>query len=58
MKANVIVIQFPGVNCEYETVRVLETVGLDARIVRWNESDEAIRGASAIVIPFNVTQLS
>ena len=28
----VVVIQFPGVNCEYETVRALNTAGLDARI--------------------------
>lgn len=47
----VVVIQFPGVNCEYETVRVLETVGLAARVVRWNAGSRAIASASAIVIP-------
>ncbi len=36
MKGEVVIIQFPGVNCEYETQRVLEAVGLEARIVRWN----------------------
>jgi phosphoribosylformylglycinamidine synthase len=51
MKAAVVVIQFPGVNCEYETVRVLQSVGLQAGIVRWNESDAAVRDAAAIVIP-------
>lgn len=51
MKPEVLVIQFPGVNCEYETVRVLEVVGLGARIVRWNVAPETLRGAAAIVIP-------
>jgi len=51
MNQDVIVIQFPGVNCEYETVRVLEAAGLPARIVRWNEPGEVVRNAPAIVIP-------
>ena len=51
MKSKVLVIQFPGVNCEYETARILETVGLPARIVRWNDTGDAIRNAPAIVIP-------
>jgi len=49
--AKVVVIQFPGVNCEYETARILETVGLEAWIVRWNETSSAIRDAAAIVLP-------
>jgi len=51
MKNEVIVIQFPGVNCEYESVRVLEAVGLAARIVRWNVSAAELKDAAAIVIP-------
>lgn len=51
MKPEVIVIQFPGVNCEYESVRVLESVGLRARIVRWNAPAEEIRKAAAVLIP-------
>lgn len=47
----VAVIQFPGVNCEYETVRVLEAVGLPARVVRWNLTGGALREAPAIVLP-------
>ena len=49
--ATVVVVQFPGVNCEYESARVLESVGLDARIVRWNDASSAIRDAAAILIP-------
>ena len=33
MKSEVVVIQFPGVNCEYETARALESVGLDRKSV-------------------------
>ena len=49
--SNVVVIQFPGVNCEYETARILETVGLESRIIRWNEASSAIRDAAAILLP-------
>ncbi len=30
------VVQFPGVNCEYETARALQATGLHAEIIRWN----------------------
>jgi phosphoribosylformylglycinamidine synthase len=51
MKDKVVVIQFPGVNCEYETVRALESVGLQAGILRWNAGPEALVDAAAIVLP-------
>ena len=51
MKGKVVVIQFPGVNCEYETVLALESVGLDAGILRWNAPTETLRDAMAIVLP-------
>jgi phosphoribosylformylglycinamidine synthase len=49
--ARVAVLQIPGVNCEYETVRVLEAVGLEARIVRSNEPSSALAGFDAFVLP-------
>lgn len=49
--AEVIVIQFPGVNCEYETARVLEMVGLSARVTRWNAGAKSLAAAAAVVIP-------
>lgn len=49
--AEAVVIQFPGVNCEYETKRVLEAAGIPARICRWNADPAVVRGASAIVLP-------
>jgi phosphoribosylformylglycinamidine synthase I len=51
MPARVLVIQFPGVNCEYESRRAVEAVGLDAEIRRWNDAVDAVRAAAAIVIP-------
>jgi phosphoribosylformylglycinamidine synthase len=50
-RPRVLVVQFPGVNCEYETARVLRSVGLDAAVVRWNAPDHAFANAAAFVIP-------
>jgi phosphoribosylformylglycinamidine synthase len=47
----VAVIQFPGVNCEYETVRALRAVGLHAEILPWNASRHAVLHADALVVP-------
>jgi len=49
--ARVAVVQIPGVNCEYETTRALEAVGLSARIVRWNEPASVWSEFDAFVIP-------
>ena len=45
------VIQFPGVNCEYETGRALEKCGLAAAIVRWNEPLSRLEGSDGFVLP-------
>lgn len=49
--ARVLVVQFPGVNCEYESLRAVEAVGLTGEIRRWNDATAAVREAAAIVIP-------
>lgn len=49
--ARVAVVQIPGVNCEYETTRALEAVGLEARIVRWNEPASVWTEFDAYVLP-------
>jgi len=49
--AHVAVVQFPGVNCEYETARALEAVGLMARIVRWNEPASVWSEFDGYVLP-------
>jgi phosphoribosylformylglycinamidine synthase subunit PurQ / glutaminase len=45
------VLQIPGVNCEYETVRALESVGIEARIVRFNESAATLSEFDAYALP-------
>jgi len=49
--SNVVVVQFPGVNCEYETLRAVESAGLRGEIRRWNAGGRALENAAAIVIP-------
>jgi phosphoribosylformylglycinamidine synthase len=51
MSAQVLVIQFPGVNCEYESLRAIEAVGLHGQVRRWNDAAGAARQAAAIVLP-------
>jgi phosphoribosylformylglycinamidine synthase len=45
------VIQFPGVNCEYETARALEKAGLDAAIVRWNAPAGLLADYDGFILP-------
>jgi phosphoribosylformylglycinamidine synthase I len=51
MGPRVCVIQFPGVNCEYETARALEKVGLGATIVRWNASAASVGSYDGFILP-------
>ena len=51
MKARVLIIQFPGVNCEYESLRAVEAVGLKGEIRRWNDAARAVKDAPAIILP-------
>jgi phosphoribosylformylglycinamidine synthase len=49
--ARVAVIRFPGVNCETETARALERVGLDPEIFLWTRPASELRGYQAYVLP-------
>jgi phosphoribosylformylglycinamidine synthase I len=49
--SRVAVIQLPGVNCEAETVRALERVGLDAQVFRWKRAAGELRDFAAYVLP-------
>ncbi len=51
MKRSVAIIQFPGVNCEYETARAASEAGLEARIVRWNSDPQLLRGFDGYILP-------
>jgi len=45
------VIQFPGSNCEYETLEALSLVGIKADILRWNCTEKEFFDYSAFIIP-------
>jgi phosphoribosylformylglycinamidine synthase I len=47
----VAVVQFPGVNCEQESVRALERVGLAAEIFRWTREPGELRDFQAYLVP-------
>jgi phosphoribosylformylglycinamidine synthase len=49
--ARVAVLQFPGVNCEAETVRALERAGLSAELFRWTRTAGELAGYDAFVLP-------
>jgi phosphoribosylformylglycinamidine synthase subunit PurQ / glutaminase len=47
----VAVVQFPGVNCEHESVHALRRVGLDPEIFRWTRPPGELRDYQAYVLP-------
>lgn len=47
----VAIIQFPGVNCEYETADAVRSVGLGADILRWNEDSALLDDAIGMIVP-------
>ncbi len=49
--ARVAVLQFPGVNCEDETVRALARCGLAGEVYRWTRPATGLRGYQAYVLP-------
>jgi phosphoribosylformylglycinamidine synthase len=51
MIPRVAVIQFPGVNCEAETARALERVGLEAQVFRWKRPARELLEYQAYVLP-------
>ncbi|MBW2988748.1 phosphoribosylformylglycinamidine synthase I [Candidatus Woesearchaeota archaeon] len=48
--ASIAVILFPGSNCENETARAVESVGMKADIVRWNSS-KSLSSYDGYIIP-------
>ena len=36
----IVIILFPGTNCENETARAIEAAGMKADIIRWNLADK------------------
>ncbi len=51
MKPRICVVQFPGVNCEYETARAVEKAGMEAAVLRWNRRVEEFEKFDGFVLP-------
>ncbi len=45
------VLQFPGTNCEFETLVAVKAVGMDGEIFRWNRRAGELSGFDGFVIP-------
>ncbi|NNE44253.1 MAG: phosphoribosylformylglycinamidine synthase, partial [Gemmatimonadetes bacterium] len=48
---NVAVLLFPGMNCEHESVLSLESVGVDAEVVRANEPADRLASFDGYLLP-------
>ncbi len=51
MSRKIAVIQFPGSNCERETVNAIQQIGGHAEIIRWNTSYQEFNAFNAYVLP-------
>lgn len=51
MTPRVAVIRFPGSNCEMESLRALQRVGLDGEIRRWNEPPQRLSEFDGYLLP-------
>lgn len=49
--ARVAVLQFPGVNCEAETIRALALAGLEGEVFRWTRPARELAAFDAFVLP-------
>jgi len=45
------VLQFPGTNCEFETLVAVKAVGMDGEIFRWNRQAGELSGFDGFIIP-------
>jgi len=45
------VLQFPGLNCEDETLRVLDFAGCEGTLIRWNEPAARLSECAGFIIP-------
>lgn len=45
------VMQFPGTNCEFETLVAVKEVGMEGEIFRWNRPEEELSGFDGFIIP-------
>jgi phosphoribosylformylglycinamidine synthase len=51
LEGKVAIIQFPGVNCEYETAEAVRSAGIEAALFRWNEDPGLLDECRAVILP-------
>tara|TARA_A100001015_G_scaffold298915_1_gene382308 strand:+ start:1685 stop:2485 length:801 start_codon:yes stop_codon:yes gene_type:complete len=51
MSGKVAIIQFPGSNCERESLHALEACGISAEIIRWNASAKQLSSYQGYLLP-------
>ncbi|MGD1048125.1 MAG: phosphoribosylformylglycinamidine synthase I [Candidatus Krumholzibacteriaceae bacterium] len=51
LKGTVAIVQFPGVNCEYESAAAAGSVGFEAAIFRWNEDPKLLDDCAGVILP-------
>ena len=51
MKPKIAIIQFPGLNCEYETRRLTDKVGMEGEFFRWNDDPTRLANFDGFIIP-------
>jgi len=49
--SKIAIIQFPGTNCEYESFRAIQKVGMEPEFFRWNRAHEELRQFAGYFIP-------
>src|SRR3989338_2654301 len=49
--SKVAVILFPGSNCELEALRACKRVGMNTKLVRWNESEADLGAFDGFILP-------
>lgn len=49
--ANIAVILFPGSNCELEALRACKRVGMNTKLIRWNENDADLSQFDGFILP-------
>lgn len=49
--SNIAVLLFPGSNCELEALRACQRVGMNTKLVRWNENEAALSAFDGFILP-------
>ncbi len=49
--ANIAVLLFPGSNCELEALRACKRVGMNTKLVRWNENEADLSAFDGFILP-------